>query len=279
MNAVTLRRSELEVYVCPACKSHLMQEDSALRCPTCSKAYPMRQGIPDFVLEELSQSADPQLRRMRFIDQLARIYETKLWYPVILKVFGGFRSRSLAQLISTVAGKVEAVKGRVLDIACGPGTFGRRIASPSKQVFGIDVSMGMLRQGAAYTAKEGITGMHFARARVEALPFADGFFDATLCCGSLHLFTDTLTALREMARVMKPGAVLAVFTFTAGRGGILRYRQVRARMRRDHGLHVFELPEIEQYLTDSGFEDFQPDVSGSILTFSARKQPAGKLPF
>jgi hypothetical protein len=78
---------------------------------------------------------------------------------------------------------------------------------------------------------------------------------------------------------MKPGAVLAVFTFTAGRGGVLRYRQVRARMRRDHGLHVFELPEIEQYLTDSGFEDFQPDVSGSILTLSARKQPAGKFPF
>jgi hypothetical protein len=49
-------------------------------------------------------------------------------------------------------------------------------------------------------------------------------------------------------------------------------------MRRDHGLHVFELPEIEKYLIDSGFEDFQPDVSGSILTFSARKQPAGKFP-
>jgi len=276
MSAVTL--SELEVYVCPGCKNHLIEEDGALRCSTCSKTYPIAQGIPDFVLEELSRSADPELRRMRFIDQMARIYETKLWYPVILKVFGGFRSRSLAQLTSTVAGKVEAVKGRVLDIACGPGTFGRRIASPSKPVFGIDVSMGMLRQGAAYTAKEGVTGMHFARARVEALPFADGFFDATLCCGSLHLFTDTLTALREMARVMKPGAVLAVFTFTAGRGGILRYRRVRARMHRDHGLHVFELPEIEQYLTDSGFEDFQPDVSGSILTFSARKQPAGKFP-
>ena len=279
MNAVTISGNELEVYVCPGCKNHLIEEDGALRCSTCSKTYPIAQGIPDFVLEELSRSADPELRRMRFIDRIARIYETRLWYPVILKTFGGFRSQSLAQLIGTMAGKVEAVKGRALDIACGPGTFGRRIASPSKQVFGIDVSMGMLRQGAAYTAKEGISGMRFARARVEALPFADEFFDATLCCGSLHLFTDTLIALREMARVMKPGAVLAVFTFAAGRGGILRYRQVRARMHRDHGLHVFELPEIEQYLTDSGFEDFQPDVSGSILTFSARKQPAGKSRF
>ncbi len=54
--------------------------------------------------------------------------------------------------------------------------------------------------------------MHFARARVEALPFQDRLFDATLCCGSLHLFADTVTALRQMARVMKPEAILSVFT-------------------------------------------------------------------
>jgi ubiquinone/menaquinone biosynthesis C-methylase UbiE len=211
---------------------------------------------------------------MRFIDRMARIYETKIWYPIVLKVFGGLRSPSLAQLVSTVSEKVQSTRGRVLDVACGPGTYGRRIASPSHEVFGIDVSMGMLRQGAIYTAKEGIPNVHFARARVEALPFENGLFDATLCCGSLHLFADTVIALREVARVMKPGAILAVFTFTAGRGGILKFRRVREWLSRDQGLHVFELPQMEQYLTASGFNDFQPEVSGSILTFSARKQVA-----
>ena len=69
-------------------------------------------------------------------------------------------------------------------------------------------------------------------------------------------------------RVMKPGAVLSVFTFTAGRRGILRFRSMRERCRWI-GLHAFELPELEQYLTASGFTNFQPEVSGSILTFSA----------
>jgi ubiquinone/menaquinone biosynthesis C-methylase UbiE len=117
--------------------------------------------------------------------------------------------------------------------------------------------------------------VHFARARVESLPFNDDCFDATICCGSLHLFTDTVTALREMARVMKPGAILAVFTFTAGRIGILKYRWVREWSRRKHGLHVFSLSEMEQYLATSGFEDIQPQVTGSVLTFSARKR--GKM--
>jgi ubiquinone/menaquinone biosynthesis C-methylase UbiE len=211
---------------------------------------------------------------MTAIDRMARIYETRLWYPIILNLYGGFHSPSLAQLVSTVSQKVQATKGRVLDVACGPSTYGRRIASPSKEVFGIDVSMGMLRQGAAYVAKDGLPNVHFARARVEALPFEDGLFDAALCCGSLHLFADTVIALREMARVMKPAAILSVFTFTAGRGGVLKFRRVREWSLKNHGLHVFDLAEMEQYLTASGFEDFQPEVSGSILTFSARKQAA-----
>lgn len=209
---------------------------------------------------------------MRFIDRMARIYESRLWYPVVLDIYGGFRSPSLAQLISTMSQNIQSTKGRVLDVACGPGTYGRRIASPSREVFGIDVSMGMLRQGAAYVAQEGNLHMHFARARVEALPFEDGWFDAALCCGSLHLFADTVIALREIARVMKPEAVLSVFTFTAGRGGILKFRSVREWNRRKHGLHVFELSELQQYLAAAGFKDFQPVVSGSILTFSARKR-------
>ncbi len=266
--------NEFGVYACPVCKRPLRQEKGVLCCSACSEAYPIREGVPDFIREELSQSADPVLRRMAVIDRMARIYETRLWYPLVLKVFGGFQSPSLAQLVRTVSQKVQSSYGRVLDVACGPGTYGRRVASPSKEVFGIDISRGMLRQGVAYTAKEGIRNMHFARARVEALPFEDGCFDAALCCGSLHLFADTVAALGEMARVMKPAAVLAVFTFTAGRGGVLKFRRVREWSRRNHGLHVFDLAEMERHLSAAGFEDFQPEVCGSILTFSARKQAA-----
>ncbi len=265
---------DLGIYACPLCKHLLCQEEGALRCATCAQAYPIREGIPDFILEELSRSTDPALRRMRFIDRMARIYETRLWYPIVLNIYGGLRSPSLARLIGAVTRKVQSAKGRVLDIACGPGTYGRRIASPSKEVFGIDVSMGMLRQGAAYIAKEGTPNVHFARARVEVLPFENGLFDAALCCGSLHLFADTVIALREMARVMKSGAILSVFTFAAGRGGVLKFRRVREWSSRHQGLHVFDLSTMEECLIASGFTDFQPEVSGSILTFTARKQGA-----
>lgn len=263
---------ELATYACPACKRLLRQEGRALRCIGCARSFPIINGIPDFIGEELSRSADPVLRRMRFIDHMARIYETRLWYPLVLYVYGGFQSPSLKQLVKMIAQSIQGIKGRVLDVACGPGTFGRRVASPLTEVYGIDVSTGMLRQGVAYVADEGIPNVHFARARVEAIPFEDAFFDGVICSGSLHLFADTAVALREIARVMKPAAVLSVCTFGAGQGGILKFPGVRAWSHRDHGLHVFELSEMEQYLTASGFRNFEPRLSGSILTFTARKQ-------
>ena len=262
-----------QFYACPNCKSPLVEANGGLRCASCGSFFSIIDDIPEFIVGELSASPDPQLRRMRFIDKMASLYESRLWYPVVMKVYGGLRAPLLPQLIHSVAGILDPVSGRILDVACGPGTFGRKIASPAREVWGIDVSRGMLRQGAVYAAAERISNLHFARARVEALPFRDESFDAVICCGSLHLFTDTVTALKEMARVMKPGAVLATFTFTAGEGGLLKYESFRRWNRDRNGLHVFTLDDLSRDLTSSGFEDFQPEVAGSVLTFSARKRP------
>ena len=261
-------------YACPNCRSPLIEADERLRCAACDSVFPVIDDIPEFIAGDLSASPDPQLRRMRFIDRMAGVYESQLWYSVVMKVYGGLRAPLLPQLVRSVSDILDPVRGRVLDVACGPGTFGRRIASPAKDVWGVDVSRGMLRQGAAYAAAERIANLHFARARVEALPFGDACFDGVICCGSLHLFADTLAALREMARVMKPAATLASFTFTHGDGGLLRYEGFRRWSRDRHGLHVFERDELGRALTESGFEDFRPEVAGSVVTFSARKRPS-----
>jgi SAM-dependent methyltransferase len=266
--------TESALYACPGCKRPLHNEDRALNCPACAQTYPVNRGIPDFLGEELARSADPALRRMTAIDRLAPLYETRFWYPLVLALYGGLRSPSLAQLRAFVERALAGLEGRVLDVACGPGTFGRYVASPLRDVFGIDVSKRMLYQGSAYAAAEGVSNLHFARARVQCLPFEPAFFDAVVCCGSLHLFPDTATALREMARVAKPAAVLSAVTFTAGTGGILKHRLVRDWSLRHQGLHVFDLVELERCLAGAGFDTFEPRAFGSILTFSARRRAA-----
>ncbi len=87
----------------------------------------------------------------------------------------------------------------ILDAACGPATLGRRIVSPTQALYGADISLGMLWAGQTFTQRDGLTNVHFARAKVEALPFRPGVFDAAICGGSLHLFPDTVAALRRSA--------------------------------------------------------------------------------
>ena len=262
-------------YACPQCKQYVTWREDALHCSTCQRDYPIRDGIPDFMLGNLAQDVNPLLRDEKSIDWLAHIYESKWWYPLALNLFGGLGKISLKQLVEIINDWLEPVKGLVLDVACGPGTFGRRAASPVKKVFGIDISLGMLRQGNLYAQRDHITNIHFSRAKVEALPFTDQYFDAAICCGSLHLFSDTVTALREIGRTLKPGALLVVFTFTAGNAGVLKYRRIREHIRKDHGVHVFSIPEITQYLCDAGFKNCKFQVYGSVLTFVAHKLVEG----
>ena len=154
---------DLSFYVCPQCKGTLITAEATLRCSACRRSYTVKDYIPDFILGDLTHSTNPVLRQVKRLDLLARVYESKLWYPVVLRLFAG-RQLSFARLISLVQEMVGSVKGVVLDVACGPGTYGRRIASSSRRVYGIDISTGMLEQGAIYVRREGVTNITiFAR--------------------------------------------------------------------------------------------------------------------
>jgi SAM-dependent methyltransferase len=265
------------IYVCPTCKYQLEKNNGTLFCQICNVSYPIIDNIPDFILEDLSQNSNPTMRGVKSIDRLASIYESQWWYPFVLNLYGGWGCTSLEKLLEIIGKMLEQTVGRIIDVACGPGTFGRRIASPSKVVFGMDISMGMLRQGMEFAGKEGVNNIFFSRAKAEALPYKDNFFDAAICCGALHLFTNTVMVLQEISRTLKKGAPLAAFTFFAGEAGILRFHRIREHIQQDHGIQIFEIPEIKRHLMVAGFERFTPKLYGSVLVFSAIKNTAGSF--
>jgi ubiquinone/menaquinone biosynthesis C-methylase UbiE len=258
-------------YVCPSCKGDLELREEVFVCLPCQVSYPVINGIPDFILQDLSHSSNPVFRRLWAFDILAPVYESLFWYNFFINLVGGLGSTSRKKLVHNVTDMVNIDEGTVLDVACGPGILSRHMASPSVFVHGIDASLGMLRKGVLYTKRDQIRNMHFARAKVEELPFEDAFFDGAICGGALHLFRDPLLALREMGRTMREGAPLAVTTFINGQKGILRFRPIRRHAEQHHGTHVFEIHELEQHLSDSGFERFEPKIYGSLLLFRAQR--------
>jgi ubiquinone/menaquinone biosynthesis C-methylase UbiE len=204
------------------------------------------------------------------LDFAARIYETWV-YPMVCNLFGGWRSTSLRELARDISDILRSIDGAILDAACGPVTYGRRIASKSRAIYGIDVCMSMLRRGVRYVERDHIPNVHFARTKVEALPFQSDMFDAAICAGSLNHFSDTLLALREIGRTMKTRAPLAVMCFAVGTKGLFKYRRIREHSEKGGG-HLFELRQLDQYVGEAGFEDFHPHAHGFILVFSARKK-------
>jgi len=264
-------------YVCPTCKGPLEFQPGALCCAACSRSYPIADGIPDFLAPVVDDIPDPLVQRMDRADRgalkwMSGLYEGRFWYPLVIRIYLGNNSTSLADLIRRIQAAVNVEQGVVLDAACGTATFSRRVASPTRRVYGIDLSMAMLRRGAEYVQSEGATTVHLARTRVESLPFPQGFFDFAICSGALHLFPDTTAALREIGRTLKPGRRLVGLTFTAGKQGLVRYAWFRKRMKQRGTIRLFQISELESHFHQAGFELLEPLMLGSGVFFTAEKR-------
>ena len=95
---------------------------------------------------------------------------------------------------------------KVLDLAAGTAVSTVSLARSGAWCVAADFSLGMLRAGADRDVpKVAADGM--------ALPFGDGVFDAVTISFGLRNIVDTAAALREMARVTRPGGRLVVCEF------------------------------------------------------------------
>ena len=109
--------------------------------------------------------------------------------------------------------------------------------------------------------RERLPGVEVAQAPAEALPFADGSFDAALAQLVVHFMRDPVAGLREMARVTRPGGVVAacVWDHAGGRTPLSVFwraaRELDPGAHDESGLAGAHEGALEELLRQAGLED------------------------
>lgn len=187
-----------------------------------------------------------------------------------------------------------------LDVCTGTADSAIPLAKkyPGSRVVGIDVSRPMLMQARAKVHAKSIDGRcMLCQADGLVMPFADGSFDAVLNSFGLRNETVFAAALREMARVVKPGGVLRILEFSLPQNRLLRQAHVLYLGRVIPAVsRLFGAPaEAYEYLSrtiqsflsrgqvvtllrESGLADLRvEDLSGGIVCcYTGRKPAAGQ---
>ncbi|MGZ8178448.1 class I SAM-dependent methyltransferase [Williamsia sp. SKLECPSW1] len=188
----------------------------------------------------------------------AAVYE-RAWRPVFTRLFSLGGSATLVagrQLTERLARPGDR---RVLDVACGPGTytagFARDLTGDGFCV-GLDFSAPMLARAVADNAASRVV---YVRGDAHRIPFPDDTFDSVSCLAALYLISDPLRVVDEMVRVVAPGGEVAVFTSVQTTLSSLPGTRPALGM---SGFRVFGRDEITGRLHAAGMTDIRQTVTG-----------------
>ncbi|WP_448641975.1 methyltransferase domain-containing protein [Geodermatophilus sp. URMC 63] len=172
----------------------------------------------------------------------------------------------------------------VLDVGCGPGTItvdlARRVA-PGR-VLGLDVSADPLAEARDLTAREGVPAT-FAVGDAYALDVPDDAFDVVHAHQVLQHLTDPVAALREMARVCRPGGLLAVrdadyatFTWYPADEGLDRWLDLYSRVARANGAEPDAGRRLVAWAHAAGLRDLIATTGSWCFATPAERQWWGR---
>ncbi len=164
---------------------------------------------------------------------------------------------------------------QVLDIGCGIGGAARTLANATGcHVTGIDLTPEYIDIAQVLTQRCKMSEQtRFEVANACAMPFADGQFDSAITLHVAMNIEDRETLYRETARVLKPGAVLAIYDVMAMNGEALEYPAPWASSEKTSFLK--SPAEMSALLDGAGFDIMYEENRGEMAAAFFQKISSG----
>ena len=217
----------LDLLRCPFCHAALRGEGDMLDCTDCGRSFSVEDGIPLMLHRDLPGAPAKLIEAAAWVEKA----RAEGWYepddavdsvlPFVNEELGWDDLNWLANAhsIRILLGRYlpEARGLRVLEVGAAKAWASRFWLERDCEFVATDIladSKIGLGRGAFYG--------DFARVQAdgEHLPFADASFDVVYCVATLHHALDLPQMIREMARVARPGALVA--GLNEGTRGVLR---------------------------------------------------------
>jgi SAM-dependent methyltransferase/uncharacterized protein YbaR (Trm112 family) len=234
-----LRRDVVGLLVCPRCDGELKLhgersvgdqiQDGRLTCSDCGMSYAIGRGIPrladvrdtqDADVEDTVRSFGHEFTRLDPVDppdvterqQVVRFFRTTgLDKELYRHLPNRGKYRDLTPEDISYEPNGDILRGKlVLDAGSGGGRYSKIAASYGARVVAMDMSDAIERTAAV----AGPTGIVDAvQGDVLRPPLRSGSFDLVFSIGVLHHTADTRRGVAALARLVRPGGILAIWVY------------------------------------------------------------------
>lgn len=174
--------------------------------------------------------------------------------------------------------EVDLAGRRILEIGCGRGGFAcwlaRHPCAP-REIVAADFSSAAVAKAQHYATEHGITGVRWIVADVQKLDQFGEEFDTVVSCETIEHVTEPPLAIRQLARVLKPGGNLYLTTpnYLSSIGLYRVYCWVRRKKFDECGQPICQVtmvPKTHRWVRAAGLRIIQADAIGQYLPFPGR---------
>lgn len=160
-----------------------------------------------------------------------------------------------------VLNMLNSAKGSIADVGCGPAIYSEELLARGLEVTAVDLSPEMLASAQARLGEKAAQ-INWVNAQIEELPFENDTYDNLISIGVIAYASDAGCALRELARVLKPGGLLVMQSsnslcpasiLTKIKDEVLYAAKIRQRPY-DFNLARYSFGRFKRLLQDAGFD-------------------------